>query len=88
MIRYLKLVEEQYLPDVPDEDVALLKVEKEEDIFLLSVVNIKNDPELEITTNLLSPIVVSWKEGLGKQVILRNHYLYSVKHAIHLGSSE
>ena len=78
------LVSEGYLPDVPEEDVALLEIEKEEDAFVLSIVNIKNNKELEITANLLSPIVINWKKQVGKQVILSNHHLYSLAEPVSL----
>lgn len=76
------LVCSNYLPDITDEDVDLLKIEEEKDVFIISIVNIRNQPEFSMTANLLSPIVINWKEKLGKQVILRNHHLYSVKYVI------
>ena len=71
-----------YRPDICDEDVRLLKILKEEDVFILSVVNINQKPEDGITTNLVSPIVINGEEQLGKQVILQNHRDYSVKYRI------
>ncbi len=76
------LINSDYLPDIPDEDVEALKIADQKDVFILSIVNIRNNPKLVVTANLLSPIVINWKEQLGKQVILNNHQLYSVRHPI------
>jgi flagellar assembly factor FliW len=77
------LIYPDYLPDIPEEDVQKLHIESEEDVFLLSIVNVRNNPDLQITANLLSPLVINWREQIGKQVILTNHQKYSVKFAIH-----
>lgn len=73
------LVLADYLPDISDDDVSLLKIENEEDVLILSIVNIANQSSQEITANLLSPVVINWKRQLGKQVILQNHQKYSVR---------
>lgn len=72
----------EYLPDIPDDDIAALGVQAEEDVFILSIVNIRNTPQFQITANLLSPVVINWKERVAKQVILNNHQNYSVKYEI------
>jgi flagellar assembly factor FliW len=72
-----------YLPDIPDEDVELLEIEALEDIIILSIVNIKKTSSgSNMTVNLLSPIIINWKKKIAKQVILKNHLHYSVKHPI------
>lgn len=73
---------QDYRPDIGDEDVRALEIEKEEDVLMLGIVNISNSPPGEITTNLVGPIVINWKKRLGKQVILQNHQKYSVRHRI------
>ena len=76
------LINQDYLPDLAEDDVSLLKIEDEEDVFILSIVNMKNSPDQGITANLVSPIVINWKKQLGKQVILQNHQKYSVRFRI------
>lgn len=76
------LVSPDYLPDISDEDVRQLGISHEDEAFLLSIVNIHNDPMEGITANLISPIVINWKKRIGKQVILQNHLQYSVRHRI------
>lgn len=76
------LVHPDYLPDISDTDVHQLKIQHEDDAFLLCIVNIHSDLKEGITANLISPIVINWKEKLAKQVILQNHLHYSVKFRI------
>ena len=76
------LIYPDYRPDICDEDVQILQLSSEEEAFVLSVVTIHNTPPITITTNLVSPIIINWKKSLGKQVILKNHIDYSVKHRI------
>jgi flagellar assembly factor FliW len=76
------LVCPDYTPDVSDEDVDFLKIENQEDAVILSIVNVRNNPDFLITANLLSPLIINWKEKIGKQVILRNNQKYSVRFEI------
>ncbi|SCA62592.1 Flagellar assembly factor FliW [Chlamydiales bacterium SCGC AG-110-M15] len=76
------LVMSDYRPDIGDEDVEFLEIEKEEDVLILSIVNISNDPNEGTTANLVGPIVINWKTKRGKQVILQNHQEFSVKFRI------
>jgi flagellar assembly factor FliW len=76
------LVYPEYRPDIGDDDVKKLKIENEEDVLILGIVNISNDPAEGITTNLVGPVVINWKMRLGKQVVLQNHGKYSVRYRI------
>ena len=71
-----------YRPDICDEDVDTLKITTEDDVIILSIVNIKNSNEEGVTANLVGPVVINWKEKVGKQVILQNHLQYNVRHVI------
>jgi flagellar assembly factor FliW len=71
-----------YRPDVSDDDVALLEIEKEEDVFILSIVNLSQNPNEGITANLVGPVVLNWRKKVGKQVVLQNHQNFSVKYRI------
>lgn len=75
------LVFPEYRPDIAEEDVKILELNSEEEAFVLCIVTIHNQSHA-ITTNLVSPIIINWKKRLGKQVILRNHLDYSVRHLI------
>lgn len=71
-----------YSPDIADEDLGSLEIQQQEDVFVLSIVNMKHYQEQVITANLVGLIVINWKKKLGKQVIIQNHQDYAVKHAI------
>lgn len=76
------LVLPNYRPDIGDADVAFLDIEKEEDVLMLSIVNISSDPNEGTTANLVGPIIINWENKRGKQVILQNHQEFSVKYRI------
>lgn len=76
------LVYPEYRPDIPDSDVKELGIEKPDDVFMLSIVNIRHNPDSEVTANLVSPVVINTQECVGKQVILQNHLQYSVRYRI------
>jgi flagellar assembly factor FliW len=71
-----------YRPDIHEDDILKLKIKNEEDIALLIIINIKNNKKKEVTANFISPILINWKERLGKQVILKNHQDYSLRHPV------
>jgi flagellar assembly factor FliW len=76
------LVHPNYRPEINDDDVEFLKLAKEEDAFILSIVNIRNNSNDGVTCNLVGPVVINWKERIGKQVIIKNHLNYTVRHQI------
>lgn len=76
------LVLSSYRPDISEADVEQLKIESPEDVMLLSIVNLRHNADGVVTANLVSPIVINWREKIGKQVILKNHLEYSVRHVI------
>ncbi len=76
------VIHPDYQPDIPDMEVRALGIENEEDVFIVSIVNIRQNEEQGITANLVGPIVMNWASMVGKQVILNNHLDYSVKHRI------
>ncbi|MCB1136579.1 MAG: flagellar assembly protein FliW [Chlamydiia bacterium] len=71
-----------YQPDIMDEDCTSLGIQSPEDAYILAIVNIRNNEEHGVTANLVGPLVVNWREKRAKQVIIRNHLKYSVKHRV------
>lgn len=65
---------------LPQTAINKLKIEKEEDINIYTIVVIPADMK-KMTTNLLGPIVINTNERLGKQVILDDER-YTTKHFI------
>lgn len=67
---YLK----DYEFEISDELAEKLKIEKNEDLLVLSIATIKGDIK-NMTINLAAPVIINLKEKLGKQVILdEDHY--------------
>ena len=71
-----------YELSIPDSVQAELKIEKQEDVLVWSVVTV-NDDFTKITLNLLAPIIWNVQEKLAKQIILHDSE-YNVKHEIML----
>lgn len=71
---------------LPQTAINKLKIEKEEDVIIYTIVVIPEDIN-KMTTNLLGPIVINTKERLGKQVILDDER-YTTKHFIFNQDSE
>lgn len=65
---------------VPEIAMDTLKIEKEEDVIIYTIVVIPEEME-KMTTNLVGPIIINVEERLGKQVILDDER-YSTKHFI------
>lgn len=65
---------DDYSFDLGDEEMNLLKVKSEQDIFVLVVCTIPENP-FEMTANLLGPLIFHRESRLGCQLILdRNTY--------------
>lgn len=62
-------VDSNYEFKLSEESIKQLKVEKAEDVLVLSIVTIQR-PFERSTTNLLAPLVINIKEGIGRQVVL------------------
>ncbi len=74
------LFESEYNPKITEEDLQFLQVEDSNDLHILSIIVVPEDPQ-KMTANLLGPVVVNTKKKVGKQVILLEGN-YSVKHPI------
>lgn len=61
-------------------DRMALKLEDGEPFDTLVVVVVPEDP-MEMTANLLAPVIINRRAGLGRQVILQGHS-YSVRHPV------
>ena len=71
---------------LPETAIDKLKIEKQEDIIIYTMVVVPEDMT-KMTTNLLGPIVINTKEKLGKQVILEENK-YNTKQPIFNQDSE
>lgn len=72
------IVDEHYSLELSDEAKERIKIYKEEQVLILSIVTIPENQN-EMTMNLMAPIVINIEEKLGEQYIL-NDERYSVRH--------
>jgi len=56
---------------IPDNYINELKIERQEEVLVLTTVTLSSKVE-NITTNLKAPIIINIKERLGEQLILDN----------------
>jgi flagellar assembly factor FliW len=58
-----------YEPMISDNDVKLLEIEGAEDVVLLAIVTIRQNP-FSVSVNLRAPLVINAKKKIAKQIIL------------------
>jgi flagellar assembly factor FliW len=79
----LKGVLPEYEVRVTEEDFEELGLESlEADALVLNIATVKCWEPQKVTANLIAPIVVNLRTGVGKQVVLSNYQKYSVNHPI------
>ncbi|MDD2765207.1 MAG: flagellar assembly protein FliW [Opitutaceae bacterium] len=71
-----------YEPELFDEDAAALGLEAPEDAMVLNIVCLHRDRPHEATVNLIGPVIINRRTGVGKQVVLANHGRYSAHHPL------
>ena len=71
----------EYKVELSDEEVKKLKIEKEDDVDIFTIVVVPHDNPDKMTDNMQGPIVINRKERQGKQVITNNPN-YHIKHYI------
>ncbi len=78
---------EGYQLELFDEDATWLALERETQPWVFNIVTLSTDIPGRATVNLLGPLVVRRRDGVGKQVILANHQRYSAAHPLGAGKS-
>jgi flagellar assembly factor FliW len=71
-----------YEPELFDEDAAALGLTGPEDAMVLNIVCLRPDHPHEATVNLVGPVIINRRTGVGKQVVLANHGRYSAHHPL------
>ncbi|MGC8743892.1 MAG: flagellar assembly protein FliW [Verrucomicrobiia bacterium] len=71
---------ERYEPELSEEDVRFLGLNKPEDAVVLNIVTVRG--EQSATVNLKGPIVINRNTLIGKQVVPINAMDYSVQHPL------
>jgi flagellar assembly factor FliW len=60
-----------YEPLIGDNDVRLLEIEEAEDVVLLAIVTISQNP-FSVSVNLRAPVVINAKKKIAKQIVLED----------------
>jgi flagellar assembly factor FliW len=68
-----------YQPDLSDEDVTYLALKNPDDALIYNIVTLRHG---EATINLKGPIVINKFTLRGKQVVLQNASMWSVRHPL------
>lgn len=71
-----------YEPELFDEDAAALGLAAPADALVLNIVCVQPERPLEATVNLVGPVIINRRTGIGKQVILANHGRFSARHPL------
>ena len=74
------LVAADYKPQIPEQDVAFLGLERPEDAAVFNIVTVHGANGA--TVNLKGPIVINRHTHVGKQVVIANAAVYSVQHPL------
>ncbi|MBN2483045.1 MAG: flagellar assembly protein FliW [Candidatus Omnitrophica bacterium] len=72
----------EYKPDIDQEDIDKIESPSNEEILILAIVTIPEGAPQEATMNLVAPLIIHTKKGLGRQVILNNYKEYSSKYRL------
>ncbi len=71
----------EYEIEIDDESISELKIEKQEDLMVYSLITIPIDDIKSMTTNLMAPIVINQTNLQAKQIILDKNK-YKTKHRL------
>ena len=75
------LVRVDYVVDIPRDVMEELEINDMEDVQVWAVLVIPREKPEDMTINLLAPIVINVKKGLGKQVIMEGSG-YEIRHLV------
>ncbi|MGB0372984.1 MAG: flagellar assembly protein FliW [Opitutales bacterium] len=75
---------DDYQVELMQGDVDELEIKTSEEVLVLNIVIIRNEESgRKIFTNLVGPIIVNRRTGIGKQVIIQNYEDYSARHLLY-----
>jgi flagellar assembly factor FliW len=76
-----------YEPELFDEVADALNLTRPEDAMVLNIVCVQPDHACDATANLVGPVVINRRTGIGKQVVLANHSRFSAYHPLVSGTA-
>jgi flagellar assembly factor FliW len=65
------IAKSDYEPVIAESDIRLLEIENAEDVVLLSIVTIRQNP-FSVSVNLRAPVVINTKKKIAKQIVLED----------------
>ncbi len=71
-----------YEPEIFDEDAAALGLTGPADAMVLNIVCLDPARPERATVNLVGPVIINRRTGVGKQVVLANHARYTPRHPL------
>jgi flagellar assembly factor FliW len=73
----------EYRVEIGEEDAEELGLVGDgSDVWVLNIATVKSWSPQRVTANLVAPVVVNKRTGVGKQVVLSNYQKYSVNHPL------
>lgn len=74
------IIKSDYGPEIDDQTVEILEIDKVEDIELMVILTIRSEP-VKMTANLRAPLVINKQKRLANQVILEDDQ-YEVQYSV------
>lgn len=74
------VIKSDYEPEIDDQTIEMLEVDKAEDIELMVIITVRSEP-VKMTANLRAPLVINRQKRLASQVILEDEQ-YPVQYSI------
>ena len=74
------IIKSDYEPEIDDQTIEMLEVDKEEDIELMVILTIRSEP-VKMTANLRAPLVINKQKKIASQVVLEDEQ-YPVQYNI------
>lgn len=71
----------EYVIEIDDETLDELKIKKQEDVMLYSLITIPNGSVRYMTANLLAPVVINTENMQAKQIVMEKTR-YTTKHRL------
>jgi flagellar assembly factor FliW len=68
-----------YKPEVFDGDAAVLGLTEGGDAMVLNIITMRPGTPVEATVNLVGPIIVNRRTGIGRQLVIANYSRYKAR---------
>lgn len=71
-----------YKPELFDNDASSLGLEDRADAMVLNIITMRPGSPVEATVNLVGPIIVNRRTGVGRQLVIANYARYRARHPL------